>query len=82
MSERSLFNIRYTFPGYTFLLFVVMMSSQQLWFKVKDTGLGFFTAIFAFIYLLSGAPIGYFVSQLWYLDFHHRKEAFFWKDKK
>jgi len=82
MSERSLFDVRYTFPGYTFLLFTFFMFIEQILINYTEPKFGFFSVIFGFIYLLSGAPIGYFVSQIWYLYFHHWKKGYYWNDRR
>ena len=78
MSERSLFAVRYAFPGYTFLLFVILLCCEQIPNFLDVTQFGLLYAFFAFVYLLSGAPIGYFITQPWYIYFHHIKKGYFW----
>lgn len=81
MSERSFFNIRYHFPGYTFLLFIVLFCIHQFIELSKQDNFGFFTIVFPFIYLLSGSPLGFLVSQVWYLYFDHWKKGYYWKKR-
>lgn len=80
MSVREFFSTRYTFPGYTFLIFVVLISLKQIITNFFKPDLTLFTPLFAFIYLLSGAPLGYFVSQIWYLYFFHLKKGHYYRD--
>lgn len=78
MSERSLFGIRYAFPGYSFLLFFIFSQSISLWYIIVPPMSEFFNFIISVTLLLSGAPIGFFTSQLWYWDYK-RKRRIVWK---
>ena len=68
MSERQFFSLRYTLPGYTFVLmaiFVVAPQLQILFPEPKDIEL-----VVVFLgFLLSGNPIGFLISQIWYIWF-------------
>lgn len=73
MSERMFFTLRYALPGYIFLLAVVSMNWTILCSLFFSEELGaMFTALFVFLYLLSGSAIGFLVSQLWYTFFNYR----------
>ncbi|MCW4012161.1 MAG: hypothetical protein NWF07_04120 [Candidatus Bathyarchaeota archaeon] len=57
MADRSFFDVRYTLPGYTFIIFLTFTLSG---FPYEDTITNIVTLA------ISGAPIGFLISQLWY----------------
>lgn len=71
MPERTFFMLRYALPGYIFLLTVISLNWTIMYalFSNEDFG-ALFTALFVFLYLLSGSAIGFLISQLWYVYFH------------
>jgi hypothetical protein len=70
MSARSFFDIRYTIPGYTFILYFILVNLESfVFFVVKIAELESITLlgiIFGFLTLLSGAALGFLVSQPWH----------------
>ena len=88
MPERSFFDIRSTFPGYAFLLIVISsiaphavdLATKEL----KSLGMtssadvsGTLTVVLGALFILNGAPIGFLVSQPWYLI---SKELLLWRN--
>lgn len=74
--ERSFFNLRYAFPGYTFILLNVLVNLRILLFffltympkiGLSDTATTLLGILFGFFTLMSAAPIGFLVSQCWYV---------------
>jgi len=71
MSERSFFDLRYAVPGYTFLLFFILILNEVVLYLLQiltrsttsETLTGFLVSILT---LLSGTTIGFLVSQPWY----------------
>jgi len=60
MSERRYFSLRYTVPGYTFILLVIGINYVPLIEFMKTTGAPeVFGAILAFASLLTGSALGY-----------------------
>jgi len=80
VSERSFFNIRYNFPGYTFLLFTILICFKELNVFIKDTNSNLFIAFFVFFYLLSGACIGFIISQAWYILIYNGLKLYYYKE--
>lgn len=68
MSQRTFFDIRYVFPGYTFLLLIFLILFPQVTQLIQEEII--FSAIFGFIYALNGIPIGFLVSQIWYIFYY------------
>jgi len=68
MSARSFFDLRYAVPGYTFILILllinvlILQSQLQCLTKISDV----IGILLGFLTLLSGQPIGFLVSQIWY----------------
>ena len=73
MSQRTFFTLRYALPGYTFILMSILVLSPVLTPIFTQNGSTTLTGAFlAFLYLLSGAAIGFLVSQVWYAIFNSR----------
>jgi hypothetical protein len=68
MAERSFFNLRYALPGYIFLAIFFFVNWHTLFFTFSSQTIEIFVALLA---LLSGSPIGFLVSQIWYIIFNH-----------
>ena len=66
MSDRPFFNIRFAYPGYTYLLFIGLLSFEKMQSILKEP-IGLWETIIGFLLLLSGAPLGFLISQTWYL---------------
>ena len=66
MSDRTFFNMRYAYPGYTFLLFLGLLSYDKI-STIITTSSNLWSTIIGFLLVLSGAPIGFLLSQIWYL---------------
>jgi len=81
VSERSFFNIRYNFPGYAFLLFIILICFKELNGFISESRVGLFHVFFVFFYLLSGACIGFLVSQVWYKLIYHGKKMYYFQKK-
>ena len=69
MSERSFFDLRYAVPGFTFLLFLVLILRVEFLsflrlFTTPDTSLVGFSL--GLLTLMSGSVIGFLISQIWY----------------
>lgn len=69
---RSFFNLRFTLPGYTFILLNLLLNLRIVIYflgmqPLSETALPFFGILFGFLTLLSGTPLGFLVSQVWYL---------------
>lgn len=81
-TERTFFSLRYAIPGYAFIAEVVLTNLTD-WQSVR----GFLSPLklnsellgilVGFGTLLSGAEIGFLVSQLWYLFFEALREKVF-----
>jgi len=67
MSMRSFLDIRYTLPGYTFLLFVFVINVPKLPPYLENMGDPFISIFIGIITVVSGAPLGFLISQIWYL---------------
>lgn len=73
MSDRGFFNIRYSFPGYAFLLFSILICLEKLpllldWMeKTLNIQTNEVQILFSILIVLNGAPIGFIFSQLWFL---------------
>jgi len=66
MSMRNFLDIRYTFPGYTFIIFFIGISYNHLQYflpKIEGTTISLLIGLSA---IIIGAPIGFYVSQVWY----------------
>ena len=70
--ERSFFDVRYTFPGFTFLLLV--LSAIGSWLFHLTVGRSYagqnvppelLVVLVGALFLLNGAPVGFLVSQPW-----------------
>ena len=69
MPERPFFSLRYALPGYIFLIIVFFTNLSTLTAILsKGRSIEIFGALLA---LLSGSPIGFIVSQIWYILFNH-----------
>jgi hypothetical protein len=67
--ERSFFAARYTYPGLTFLMMVMLILSKEVLYvlsKVPSDNTGLLVAVFGVIYLLNAAPLGFLISQVWF----------------
>ena len=71
MPERSFFDIRHAIPGYTFILsfiFQNLVGLALLSTRIAESdSIALLGIFFGFITLLSGAALGFLVSQPWYL---------------
>lgn len=72
---KNLFELRYTIPGYTFILFIAAININLLLIFVSEVVAGSTTAAFGGIIIgvlafLGGIPFGFLVSQLWYLIYY------------
>lgn len=76
MSDRPFFSTRYTYPGFIFLLFFGAICRNDL-MNIINTYSDTSKLIYGFIFTLSGAPIGFIISQFWYSLFFN---GFFFKD--
>lgn len=67
MSVKNYLDIRYAFPGYTFILFVVGTSYPFFyeWLQTFPTDVS--KIVVGIITVLGTSPIGFLISQLWYL---------------
>lgn len=73
--QRSFFNVRYTFPGYTFLLLIVIAIASWLFDLTQKFGgphaqnipPELLAAGIGALFLLNGAPVGFLVSQSWFI---------------
>lgn len=67
-TERTFFSLRYTIPGYTFLLILILVTMPKLLVlftaSLSTDLIGMFLG-----FLLSGPPVGFLVSQIWYVLF-------------
>lgn len=80
MSERSVFNLRYSFPGFTFFVFTLLLSFGEVIARIKIPNLAVYVSFFGFVFILGGGAVGYFVSQVYYYLFYHCKKGFFYND--
>ena len=78
MSERSFFTLRYSLPGFTFLLFLFLICLEEIIMLNKILGSELFIAIFSFF---SAPAIGFFVSQVWYIFYYNRFQIYYWKSR-
>lgn len=72
MSERTFFTLRYALPGYTFILICMLVAFptlKDILFKIEVA------AFLAFFSLLSGAALGFLVSQVWYAYYDWRRKG-------
>jgi len=67
VSTRSFLDVRFTFPGYTFVLFFIFYTYNQLQTFLPLIEGTTYSLIIGILTVLSGAPFGYYVSQLWYV---------------
>jgi hypothetical protein len=79
MSERSFFDKRFTYPGYVFILWVLLLNLNLIWFFLMEmdqleNSIQFIGILLSFLTILSGAPIGFLISQFWYLRMNCIKE--------
>jgi len=75
MAEREYFSLRYTVPGFAFMLIIVGMNYKPVFDILKGTSpseyvLGVFLS---FLSLFAGSAIGFLVAQFWYSYFHWRR---------
>ncbi len=68
---RSFFDKRYTFPGYTFLLVVTLALANRVVGFVGNSGGQTATLILGVVLLLDGAPLGFLISQPWFVILNH-----------
>ena len=73
MAQRTFFSLRYALPRYTFILMSILVLFPVLTriFAQSDS-VTLIGSFLAFLYLLSGAAIGFLVSQVWYVVFNSR----------
>jgi len=71
MSERTFFTLRYALPGYTFILMSILVAYPKLEEILFQTENATLVAALAFFSLLSGAALGFLVSQVWYVIYNH-----------
>jgi hypothetical protein len=77
LSEREYFSIRYSVPGYVFILLVIAVNCFPLLRLATPLQLGtFFGAFLAFASLLTGSALGFLISQAWYLYYENRGGVF------
>jgi hypothetical protein len=77
LSDREYFSIRYSIPGYIFILFIIAVNCFPLLKLATPLHLdSFFGAFLAFVSLLAGSALGFLISQLWYLYYEHRGSLF------
>ncbi|MFB3888306.1 MAG: hypothetical protein ACE14S_02370 [Candidatus Bathyarchaeia archaeon] len=72
MPERTFFDLRYALPGYTFILFSILIAFpvlQEVLSSSSDNA-ALFGTFFGFLTLLSGIAIGFLVSQSWHIIFN------------
>lgn len=87
MSERTFFTLRYALPGYTFILVLLLVAYPRLKFlfsigNTTPTNVTMVSAFLAFFTLLSGAAIGFLVSQFWYTVHNSLLHGFFLRDAR
>jgi hypothetical protein len=84
MTERSFFDWRTAFPGYTFLLVILAFNYVPLMEILKDQLIqSTFGTVLAFLTLVSGSAIGFLVSQVWWWHFQFKGAQYFYhSDKK
>jgi hypothetical protein len=71
LNNRGFFELRYSVPGYTFILVIAVININLLFIFMSQAMSGVGTATFAGIVLalvafLGGVPFGFLVSQVWY----------------
>jgi hypothetical protein len=67
-AERSFFALRYTVPGFTFILISLLVSYPILKdILLAEANVSLAAAFLAFFSLLGGGAIGFVVSQIWYV---------------
>jgi hypothetical protein len=82
MSARAFFDIRYSLPGYTFILLTVLINLRADTLKSillrispptipSNDAITFFGILFGFLTLLSGASLGFLVAQFWHALFNY-----------
>ena len=80
MSDRPFFSTRYTYPGVIFFLFFGLICRTEIIQAItaySDTS----KLIYGFVFTLSGAPIGFLISQFWYsfiINGPHFREGYGW----
>lgn len=68
MADRDYFDMRYAIPGFAFLLVVITMNYVPILNTIRDVPIGTaFTALLAFVSVLSGSAIGFLISQVWFI---------------
>ena len=74
MDARSFFDIRIAVPGYSFILSFLVPNIGSLCFlaqRIANSGaIQFLGIVFGFLTILSGAAIGFLISQPWYLIYN------------
>jgi len=79
MPERSFFDWRTAFLGYTFILIIMGINYIPLAKILENTSLGStFGAVLAFLTLVSGSAIGFLVSQVWWWHFQRNGTQYFY----
>ena len=72
MSQRTYFSFRYAIPGYSFIFIILLINYDFFIVKIIDISkavpqfVTLFGIIFGFLTVLSGAAIGFLISQSWY----------------
>jgi len=77
VDERPFFQSRYAYAGFTFLLIVILLTARNVIPLLKskafslDSGSSpnpeFGAALLGIVFVLNGAPIGFLISQPWFL---------------
>jgi hypothetical protein len=71
MPERAFFDMRYAYPGYTFLLILLIAAARYILLVLKTTpqlvNPELLAALLGVAFLLNGAPVGFLLSQPWYI---------------
>jgi hypothetical protein len=76
MADRDYFDLRYAIPGFTFLLFVILINYSPIIALLSGSDNPYITlatAFLTFVTLLSGSAIGFIISQIWFLG--HNKQG-------
>jgi len=73
MASRSYFDYRFSLPGFSFLLIIVLINLRFLIYYSVEKKIMFdlMGLMFGFISLLSGSALGFLISQFWYFIFNY-----------
>ena len=61
MSMRNFLDIRYTLPGYTFLLFLVGINVPKLPYLLENIGNPSASFVVGLLTIVSGSPLGFLI---------------------